>query len=263
MKKKRESDETFYNVFQNSVYMVGQLFRYNSSARWQLPLKVICDLVQPILVTAIPSIAIACITEGRVSKYLSVMLLVFSLQLLITLISTYVNDEVSCSYVNTRCGGRGLNYQFLSRTMRVDYCNVEMREKRKVLGQAEYALSSNWQGAERVLRESVALFTNIFGIITYAGFIVTLDWRVLFLMLVMFAFNYIWVSYACRYSDKRTEERDDIWQKWHQFNYYMDLPNGKDIRLYRMSSWFHKVGTDLIKAMEKVMRAIQLRWYFP
>lgn len=263
MKKKRESDETFYNVFQNSVYMVGQLFRYNSSARWQLPLKVICDLVQPILVTAIPSIAIACITEGRVSKYLSVMLLVFSLQLLITLISTYVNDEVSRSYVNTRCGGRGLNYQFLSRTMRVDYCNVEMREKRKVLGQAEYALSSNWQGAERVLRESVALFTNIFGIITYAGFIVTLDWRVLFLMLVMFAFNYIWVSYACCYSDKRTEERDDIWQKWHQFNYYMDLPNGKDIRLYRMSSWFHKVGTDLIKAMEKVMRAIQLRWYFP
>lgn len=252
-----------YNVLQNSFYMIGQMCNDNPQAKWQLPLKMLCDVLQPILITATPSIAIACIMEKSISKYVGVIILLFLIRLLVSLLSAFLEDRVNLIYIRTRCGGKGMTYQFLSKTMRNDYCNIESREKQKIVGKAEYSLNSNWVGAERVLRESVSFTTHMFGIVTYAGVIATLSWQILSVMLVMLVLNYIFVAHACKYSDRRTGEKSDLGRKWRQLSDHIDLPNGKDIRLYRMGAWFHQVGEDIINALSKVEKACEIRWYFP
>ena len=82
--------------------------------------------------------------------------------------------------------------------------------------------------------------------------------------LAMFVFDVTLRNHAIKYSDSKREESSEIWRKK---NYIMqkslNVSAGKDIRIYQLGNWFHKLLCEVVLARGRLEKKLQLRWYFP
>jgi ATP-binding cassette subfamily B protein len=162
----------------------------------------------------------------------------------------------------TRLGG--YTADFAHKTLVTDYQNIEPQKKQKILGKAAQSLSSNWRGVEHLMIQTTEFSILIFGIISYGSAILLLDWKILVVTLAMFVFDVLLRTHAIKYSDSKREESSEIWRKK---NYIMqkslNVSAGKDIRIYQLGNWFHKLLCEVVTARGKLEKKLQLRWYFP
>ena len=174
------------------------------------------------------------------------------------LTSTYV--QVQRTY--TRLAG--YTADFAHKTLTTDYQNVEPQKKQKILGKAAQSLASNWRGVEHLMIQTTEFSILTFGIITYGSAVLMLDWKILVVTLAMFVFDVALRTHAIKYSDSKREESSEIWRKK---NYIMqkslNVSAGKDIRIYQLGNWFHKLLCEVVLARGKLEKKLQLRWYFP
>ena len=73
----RKGDDKLKNkrttVVENIHQSMKLLWKEYPATRWQMPLSIMISVEKPFLVMAIPSFAIAAITEGSISKYIAKM----------------------------------------------------------------------------------------------------------------------------------------------------------------------------------------------
>jgi ATP-binding cassette subfamily B protein len=158
----------------------------------------------------------------------------------------------------------GYTADFAHKTLVTDYQNIEPQKKQKILGKAAQSLSSNWKGVEHLMIQTTEFSILTFGIITYGSAVLLLDWKILVVTLAMFVFDVALRTHAIKYSDSKREESSEIWRKkYYIMQKSLNISAGKDIRIYQLGNWFHKLLCEVVIARGKLEKKLQLRWYLP
>ena len=250
------------SVLKNIGIALKAWFRRYPSAWVLVPLYLALRIAIPFINTLIPSLAIASIGRGNVKNFVILICAAIIIYSIITAASRIMGTYVEAQRTYTRLAG--YTADFAHKTITTDYQNIEPQKKQKILYKAAQSLSSNWRGVEHLLIQTTEFSILIFGIISYGTAVFMLDWKILLVTLVMFVFDVGLRTYAIKYSDSKREESSQIWRKK---NYIMqkslNISAGKDIRIYQLGNWFHKLLYQVVIARGKLEKKLQLRWYFP
>ena len=262
MRKDSVKNKKENSVFKNIRIALKAWFKRYPSAFVLVPVYLAIRIATPFINTLIPSMAIRSISQGEVKNFvilISLSLLIFTV---INAASNIMGTYVQAQRTYTRLAG--YTADFAHKTLMTDYQNIEPQKKQKILGKAANSLSSNWKGVEHLMIQTTEFSILTFGILTYGSAVLILDWKILVVTLAMFVFDVTLRNHAIKYSDSKREESSEIWRKK---NYIMqkslNVSAGKDIRIYQLGNWFHKLLCEVVLARGRLEKKLQLRWYFP
>ena len=262
MRKDSVNNKKENSVFKNIRIALKAWFKRYPSAFVLVPVYLAIRIATPFINTLIPSMAIRSISQGEVKSFvilISLSLLIFTV---INAASNIMGTYVQAQRTYTRLAG--YTADFAHKTLVTDYQNIEPQKKQKILGKAANSLSSNWRGVEHLMIQTTEFSILTFGILTYGSAVLILDWKILVVTLAMFVFDVTLRNHAIKYSDSKREESSEIWRKK---NYIMqkslNVSAGKDIRIYQLGNWFHKLLCEVVLARGRLEKKLQLRWYFP
>ena len=249
-------------VLKNIRIALKAWFRRYPSAWILVPVYLAIRIATPFINTLIPSLAIRSIGQGNVKNFVILICLALLVFTIINAAANIMGTYVQVQRTYTRLAG--YTADFAHKTLTTDYQNVEPQKKQKILGKAAQSLASNWRGVEHLMIQTTEFSILTFGIITYGSAVLMLDWKILVVTLAMFVFDVALRTHAIKYSDSKREESSEIWRKK---NYIMqkslNVSAGKDIRIYQLGNWFHKLLCEVVLARGKLEKKLQLRWYFP
>ena len=249
-------------VLKNIRIALKAWFRRYPSAWILVPVYLAIRIATPFINTLIPSLAIRSIGQGNVKNFVILICLALLVFTIINAAANIMGTYVQVQRTYTRLAG--YTADFAHKTLTTDYQNVEPQKKQKILGKAAQSLASNWRGVEHLMIQTTEFSILTFGIITYGSAVLMLDWKILVVTLAMFVFDVALRTHAIKYSDSKREESSEIWRKK---NYIMqkslNVSAGKDIRIYQLGNWFHKLLCEVVIARGKLEKKLQLRWYFP
>jgi ABC-type multidrug transport system fused ATPase/permease subunit len=145
--------------------------------------------------------------------------------------------------------------------MSTGYENAESESGQAKLQKAMGALSSNWTGVELLLKNFPGFIVSFTGLLLFSTYISTINISIVILLLSMSLLNILLNSYARKY-EKRTE--DELNKYRTKLTYFQNeakkLANGKDIRIYRLESWFYKGIKFFTKRFSKLVTKQRARY---
>lgn len=152
------------NIMKNIFMVYRELFRYSKPARWQFPVYAMFRIISPLIVSTIPALAVALLTQGDLTGFvLGISVLLF----------IYMVISGLCIVLENRCNqnmtGTRLN-TFVTRLLRkcltMDFCNLESADKQKKMFRALQTINNNTRGVEGMTRYSFQLFYGLFGLVS-------------------------------------------------------------------------------------------------
>lgn len=262
MSKKNIDQNKKNNIFKNIGIVMGAWLRRYPSAWILLPLYLGFRIAAPFFETLASSKVVSTITQGDVKNFLiTIACLLFLISITsaaINIIGSFLQGQRIYTRLNDFAGG------IFRKSLRTDYQNVELQKNQKILGKAANAVSGNMYGPEELMLQTINILVVLLGIGSYGTIILMLDWRILLVILAMFAGNLSLQSYAIKYNDKHRAESSEIWRKKNYIKQKsMNISAGKDIRIYQMKEWFHTLLNDVIKNRRAYDKKVELIWYFP
>lgn len=250
------------SVLKNIAIALRAWFRRYPSAWILVPIYLAIRIATPFINTLIPSLAIRSIGQGNVKNFVILICLALLVFTIINAAANIMGTYVQVQRTYTRLAG--YTADFAHKTLVTDYQNIEPQKKQKILGKAAQSLSSNWRGVEHLMIQTTEFSILIFGIITYGSAVLMLDWKILVVTLAMFVFDVALRTHAIKYSDSKREESSEIWRKkYYIMQKSLNVSAGKDIRIYQLGNWFHKLLCEVVIARGKLEKKLQLRWYLP
>ena len=250
------------SVFKNIRLALKAWFRRYPSAWILVPVYLAIRIATPFINTLIPSLAIRSIGQGNVKNFVILICLSLLVFTIINAAANIMGTYVQAQRTYTRLAG--YTADFAHKTLTTDYQNIEPQKKQKILGKAAQSLSSNWKGVEHLMIQTTEFSILTFGIITYGSAVLILDWKILVVTLAMFVFDVALRTHAIKYSDSKREESSEIWRKkYYIMQKSLNISAGKDIRIYQLGNWFHKLLCEVVIARGKLEKKLQLRWYLP
>ena len=261
-KKNDMQNEKKNGVLKNIRIALKAWFRRYPSAWLLVPVYLAIRIATPFINTLIPSLAIRSIGQGNVKNFVILICLSLLVFTIINAAANIMGTYVQVQRTYTRLAG--YTADFAHKTLTTDYQNIEPQKKQKILGKAAQSLSSNWKGVEHLMIQTTEFSILTFGIITYGSAVLILDWKVLVVTLAMFVFDVALRTHAIKYSDSKREESSEIWRKkYYIMQKSLNISAGKDIRIYQLGNWFHKLLCEVVIARGKLEKKLQLRWYLP
>lgn len=260
MKLQNKSKRT--STFENVCQVLKVMFSRYPDAKWKTILQIIIQVGKPLLLTAIPSIAIAAITEGNIRRYL---LLMMGILLILGVLET-VQNALAFDLLFCRINSRMLVIipKLVRRVLTMDYAKAEPKKHQKKIQDATESLSGNSVGAERLMAEAPNLISKLIGLLTYGMTIFVLDVRIILIMILMCVVDIMLRNHAIHFSKKTWSENADIHRQMRYIERgALNLTGGKDVRIYQMQSWFHRIFNRLISRETSLAGKTQLRWFFP
>ncbi len=259
MEKKVAKDTS---LLKNIGLVNKTLFRTYPETIVVTPIYIICRVLIPFVTTIIPSVAIATITEGNVKSFLVSMLLILAIEL-----AAYVILDLSTMLLMNRRVYARLKVFFLDyvrKSLTTDYENLEPSKCQAEFTRGAKAVVGNAYGAEQLMSESINFLVHLFGLLTFGTAIVCLDYRILLILVFMFALDLVLRGYAVRYDN----EHRIIMSEIHRKQEYLErgsltLAAGKDVRVYQMEGWFHQITEKLLSEALQYLKKSGLRWYIP
>lgn len=153
--------------------------------------------------------------------------------------------------------------KLLKKTLHMDYGNLESASAQHTIGKGNFAISSNGNGVEGLSRSSFELFTNLFGMLTYASIMASIHWSILLIVLVVTIITFLFKRHAIKYSDTMADKR------YHANRVCQSLRDqgiskeyGKDIRIYHVETWFGKIFEEQIQKLTRIHFRQEIHWYF-
>lgn len=152
----------------------------------------------------------------------------------------------------------------IEKALSTDYKNMENHKNHRLIGLASSASDGNWTGIERVYKEFPYAIINFVGLVTYGSAIVTVDIRILLVLLLMLVCN-IYANKFARDFVKRTREEDtEVNRKfWYLSDKSKDIVAGKDARIYRMENWFGELLEGYVEKGVAWQKRVEKHYYLP
>lgn len=249
-------------IWKNLSIVYRELFRYSGHSRWQLPLYALIQIVIPLVVSAIPALAIEMLTGGNLNKYLLGISGLIIVNMLLTGLSTILGNRFGMDIIGTRL------YTFCARLLRkcltTDYCNLELADRQKKLFKGLQGVQNNVHGVESLTRYSFELFYGMFGLVSYGTIMFSIHWSILLIVAVTTVVTFFLKKHAILYWRKLAEERYQAGRINSMLEYQgISLEYGKDIRIYHVENWFRNIFDEQISKMRRLIGKQELHWYFP
>ncbi len=152
----------------------------------------------------------------------------------------------------------------VEKSLTTDYKNMESHKNYKLIGLASAATDGNWMGIERIYKELPMVLINGLGLVVYGSAIVTVDIRILLLLVLMLICN-IYSNKFARDFVKRTREEDaELNRKfWYLTSKSKDIVAGKDARIYRMENWFGNLLEGYVEKGVAWQKRVEKHYYLP
>jgi len=243
-------EEKKYSLFSNIRYAYKTLFQKCGWMRLGVIGTVLTHLGSNVLSTITLPVIVASITErGTVKHFMLAVVGMLLLYLVCNYLGGFIGEWSGFYYENTQ------NREFLMRLVRksltADYENVESPSKQRMLLKATHAVHMYRQGVNQMYTHIPYVVSNILGMALYALTITFIDFRILLVILGMFAVNTFLDSFKRKYIANTMEEQYRIWGRFHYLTQQsVSVPNGKDIRIYNMADWI-KSGFDRLVGENK------------
>ena len=262
MKNAKKEKKKQNGVIKNICIVYSAMFKRYRSAPWLVALYIAVSVAMPFLTTLTPSLAIAGISSGSIKTFLIYSAAAVTSYCVLTALKGFCNAKMMAKHTYTRIGWFMMN--FFKKTILTDYLNIEPQPKQKLMGKAVNAVNSDWEGAQNLSRLGLEMIIILFGITVYGTAIFMLDWKILLVMVFMFAGDILLRNHAIKFGD---DHREDFTEVYRKINYLetnsLSVSAGKDIRIYQMKDWFHSKFDSLIKASKCFRWKYQLKWYWP
>ena len=242
-----------HSALSNEIWLLRRLVKYEKRFPLLLSALIAMKLLLPFLSTLLPAAAVAALTRGGgMGRYLAAIGGLMALYAGCTFLRDWLENRNVILRGNFRqevCVA-GL----MKKAMTMDYSLLESAE-----GQRELAAAKNMAGNPMAggVNELVYIMEpwlrNLLGILLYGAAAAVLDWRILLVLAGMTAANCAAASLVRRYEVQTQKERAQGYRERDYLVRQSDNPaNGKDVRLYRMESWF----------MDSLHTAFQRLWVY-
>lgn len=246
----------------NIMKVYGQLFRYFPAERWQIPLRAVLTIASPLIESAIPAMAIAMLMEGNIARYVTGICILLLVDVIVRIAGNFLANRFEDYSLYVKCIEFWTN--LLEKDLTTDYCNVEPARQQNKMQKGQNALNGPSLGVHGLLTSAFEVVCYAFGLLSYGTIILTIDIRVLLIMVVMSVASFLLHRHAVYYSDQNTQERDQANRVIGRMTMEARLPEyGKDIRIYHVENWFERLFTDNMKRLVRWHKRVELRWYFP
>ena len=242
-----------HSALSNEIWLLRRLVKYEKRFPLLLSALIAMKLLLPLLSTLLPAAAVAALTRGGgMGRYLAVIGGLMALYAGAAFLRDWLENRNVILRDNFR--QEACVAGLMKKAMTMDYSLLESAE-----GQRELAAAKNMAGNPMAggVNELVYIMEpwlrNLLGILLYGAAAAVLDWRILLVLAGMTAANCAAASLVRRYEVQTQKERAQGYREWDYLVRQSDNPaNGKDVRLYRMESWF----------MDSLHTAFQRLWVY-
>ena len=262
MKQKvKDQSKKKNSMIKNIGIAIGAWVKKYPSSLLIIPVYLACRIVSPFLYSLLSSKVIGAITQGDVKNYLYTITGILVALAVCGAGTNILGSFMQAQKVYTRLGAFG--GKIFRKALRTDYQNVELQQNIKLMGKGVRALSGNSNGPEELMTQTINITVIILGIGSYGTMILLIDWKILVAIFVMFVSNVLFQTHAIKYADKHREEGSEIWRKKDYIrDKSMNISAGKDIRIYQMRDWFHKLLNAFVKDYRDYEGRLSVRWYY-
>ncbi len=244
-----------YSMLENLIYLYKKLMKHSGyKIFFSIFFAIITSVAVPFLTAALPGFVLTIITSKlEINKIIIYVLAYAILLLILNILMQHKNTKLMLNLLIYRID-EGLN--LYTKVIDTDYINVDTSEGKDKSEKALQAIYQNTHtGIQDYIQDFNTLTINILSLILYLSAVSTLNIWITVLLLSssfisfrMISKNKIWY-----------EKNKDKWIKIDKkFSYLkseaISLKNGKDIRLYKIQSWFTDLFNNLL--------ALRSSWYF-
>lgn len=252
-----------YGLISNIIFIYKNLFQFEKKTKILLPVFIISQILLVSVPVLIPARAVYVIEHklGITDFFYEVgaLILFYGILLLVHQVSEQFYQHYIVIFRTY-----GFMGKLIEKSMTGDYCNWESNKNQKQIGKAAMAIGGNAFGIERVYRELPNAIIHFIGMIVFGGAILTVDIRILFILVFMLLCNLYFNQFARNYMNSVMEENTEISRKMGIIERSALEPTfGKDARIYRMESWLHRILFDYRDQGCAWQKRVEKRWYLP
>ncbi len=249
-------------TIKNVIWVYRELFVHYKRMRWAVPLYAMVKVAIPLLESAIPAFAIACLTKGSFWGYMVGVAGIILVSFFFFCSELSLSNVFSVDVMKSRLGR--FAKQILEKSLTMDYCNVEPAKNQKILSKGFWSISRNHSGVEGMMRHAFELVTGFFAVLTYGSIMFTVHWSVLLIIFVITVVNYLLNQHAVNFSRTLDDERNQAGRINSTLEEQgISLSYGKDIRIYHVEHWFREIFDEQFATLKRCFSKQELRWYFP
>lgn len=208
----KKKEKKTYSLFSNVLFIMRRHFADNQAMKFWFPIRILTVLFNTSLPILLSAAAVSVIENGEgVHAFFQKTGAFLLAYMLVRALDVVSGVRYSDCAVNTRV--YGFMVDMIKKSITIDYCDREAYDKQKLFGKAVNGLNSNYVGVERVIREVPDIIINFLGMLLFGGAILTVDIRILLVLLLMLVFNIVTNRYARNYLNRHREEDSEIWRK--------------------------------------------------
>ncbi len=262
IKENKKREKARASLISNVILVNKTLFKNYPETVLLTPVYMICRVALPLLTAFIPSVAIAAITKGNMKQFLLPMSGILLVEFVAYVLVNYSNLTLKNRRVYTRLKVFFLDY--VRKSLVTDYENLEPASGQARFSKGAKAVVGNAYGPEQLMNESVEFVLHLIGLFTFGTVVFTLDYRILLILLFMFALDMVLRGQAVKYDNNHRIIMSEVHRKQEYLERgSLTLAAGKDVRVYGMEHWFHQISEKLLSEAAEYLKKTGLRWYIP
>lgn len=242
--KKAKKSKPKYSTLTNTGYLIKNIWKWDKALFSLCLIQIPAIVVIPLLGIYLPKIVIDSAT-----KQLSTEQLLVNVGMpILVIIALNVLLSVASPITDWRSVGYRLKYGQLmtEKALDTDFENIDGPAGQEKIKKAQMSTMSNDSATEAAVKVNVELFSNIIGLILYAGIISMIHPLIVLFLILSSVINYFIGNHVSNYEHKNKDNLVPIERKLN----YITTKTGefnaaKDMRLYDMFSWFKDMFTML------------------
>lgn len=249
-------------IFQNLAFVYRELFRFSRQSLWQMPLYALIRIVSPLIISAIPAVAIAMLTERSLTEYVLGISALLLVNVVLAVFAILLENRFTLNIIGVRV--KGFCSRLLHKCLTMDFCNIEPADKQKKMYRGMGSIISNNRGVEGLIRYSFELLYGLFGLLSYGFIMFSIHWSILLIVAGTTVATFFLKRHAILFWRKLADERYPAARVITMLKEQgISLEYGKDIRIYHVENWFRKIFDEQIRKIYRLVARQELHWYFP
>lgn len=232
-----EMEQKKYSVWSHYRYMIGHMWAFGHKLVFASLGQILTGALQPLIGVVIPAFMVGVLEWGNgLGELAWACLLMVVCAGGLEAATTYLREKNWCTYIFFRLDR--FWQTTLQKIYRMDYALLESERGQQMIAKCMPLLGNNERGPEGFVRDNVALFTSLLGLLLYSFLIANVHPLLVVLLLSLSLIQYLVFQLAKRYEEKhRTEQAVRETHQWYFLERAADVTMGKDIRLYSLQDW--------------------------
>lgn len=256
-RKKEQTAKPKYNMWRCSLYMIALAWHEKEKKVLVLCLLQIFFAVANNLVNLYVSPSVLSAVERRASlmELITTVLIFVALMMFCSAAASYINSNTLYGRISVRLA---VINSINKKACTTSYPNLTDEKFIKLMSKAQQATSNNRESTEAVWDTLTLFMQNIIGFIIYMFLLVSLDLRLMIVILFTALAGYFVNKKLTGYGYRHRDEEGEISAKlWYQIRQTANYTAAKDIRIFGMKPWIEEISNKAMTAYTAFHRRAQ------